>query len=113
MIKPLLFLIHGVFNTFSGTKKLTFWEISIGANFICFPRNDEKFDFWPWKWGVDLYTSKYGSSKYCPRLQVDASKFNKKKTWKHDSWKNNKKGKCFAMIRNESQVLELTPVEKG
>ena len=21
-----------------------------------FSRNNEKFDFWPWKWGVDLYT---------------------------------------------------------
>ena len=35
---------------------LTFWEISIGVNFIWFPRNDERFDFWPWKLGVDLYT---------------------------------------------------------
>ena len=45
MIKILLFSIHGLFNTFSGRKKLTFWEISIGVNFICFPRNAEKFDF--------------------------------------------------------------------
>ena len=37
-------------------KRLKFWEISISVNFICFPQNDEKFDFWPWKWGVDLYT---------------------------------------------------------
>ena len=36
MMKPLLFSIHGVFNTFSGRKKLTFSEISIGVNFICF-----------------------------------------------------------------------------
>ena len=56
MIKPLLFLIHGVFDIIIRKKKLTFWEISVGVNFICFPRNDEKFDFWPWKWGVDLYT---------------------------------------------------------
>ena len=41
-------------------KRLTFWEISKGLNFTCLTRNDEKSDFWPWKWGVDLYTSKYG-----------------------------------------------------
>ena len=25
------------------------------CEFHLFPRNAEKFDFWPWKWGVDLY----------------------------------------------------------
>ena len=55
MIKPLLFLIHRVFNTFSGRTDWRFGKFS-SMNFICFPRNDEKFDFWPWKWGVDLYS---------------------------------------------------------
>ena len=45
MIKPLLFVIHCVFNTFSGSKRLTFWEISIGVNFISLTRHDEKSDF--------------------------------------------------------------------
>ena len=38
-------------------KILTFWEISICQNSTSLIRNDEKSDFWPWKWGVDLYTS--------------------------------------------------------
>ena len=38
-------------------KRLTFWEISIGVNFISLTSNDAKPDFWPWKWEVDLYTS--------------------------------------------------------
>ena len=46
-IKPLLFLIHHVFNTLSGRKKLMFWEISISVHFMLFFRNDKKFDFWP------------------------------------------------------------------
>ena len=41
MIKPLLLLIPRVLRK----KRLTFWEISIGVNFISLPRNDEKFDF--------------------------------------------------------------------
>ena len=45
-------------------KRLTFRGTSIGVNFICFPRNDEKFKL---EMGgrliheVDLYTSKYGT----------------------------------------------------
>ena len=39
---------------------LTFWKISVGLNFTSLTRNDEKSAFWPWKWGVDLYMSKYG-----------------------------------------------------
>ena len=38
-------------------KRLTFWEISIGLNFISLTINDEKSVFWLGKWGVDLYTS--------------------------------------------------------
>ena len=53
MIKPLLFSIQfstaflnsWCFQYILRKKKLTFWEISIGVNFICFPGNDEKFDF--------------------------------------------------------------------
>ena len=47
MIKTLLFLIHGVFNTVSGRKENQEEniDISIGVNLISFPRNDEKFDF--------------------------------------------------------------------
>ena len=38
-------------------KRLTFKEISIRLNFTSLNRNYEKSDFWPWKLGVDLYTS--------------------------------------------------------
>ena len=56
MIKPLLFLIHRVFNTFSERKDWPFGKFLLVWISFVFPQNDEKFDFWPWKWGVDLYT---------------------------------------------------------
>ena len=37
--------------------RLTFWKISIGLNFTSLTRNDEKSDLWPWKLGVNSYTS--------------------------------------------------------
>ena len=52
MVKPLLFLIQYIL----WKKRFTFWEISIDINFISLTRHDEKSYFWPWKWGVDLYT---------------------------------------------------------
>ena len=42
-------------------KRSNIWERSIGLNFSL-TRNDEKSDFWPWKWGVDVYTDKYVKS---------------------------------------------------
>ena len=48
----LIFLNSPCFQYILGNKRLT-----------SLTRNDEKSDFWPWKWGVDLYTSKYGSLK--------------------------------------------------
>ena len=45
MIKPLLSFNSRCFQYILRKKKLTFWEISIGVNFICFLRNYEKFDF--------------------------------------------------------------------
>ena len=35
------FLIHCVFNTLPGKKRLTFWEISIGLNFTSLTRNEK------------------------------------------------------------------------
>jgi len=74
MIKPPLFSIHGVFNTFSGRKKLMIWETSFGVNFIFFPEMMRNLIFDLENGGstytrgrliheVDLYTSKYGNHK--------------------------------------------------
>ena len=55
MIKPLmLVLIHGVFNTLSERKNWRFRKFLLVWISFVFPEI-EKF-FWPWKWGVDLYT---------------------------------------------------------
>ena len=50
-----------------GNSRLTFWEISICLNFTSLTRNDEKSNFWPWKWGwlvhkFNLYTNKNGKA---------------------------------------------------
>ena len=55
MIKPLLFLIHRVFNTFSGKKRLTFWEIFNWCEFHLFSLKRWEIRFLTLKTGVDLY----------------------------------------------------------
>ena len=56
MIKPLLFLIHRVFNTFSGRKDWPFGKFLLMWISFVFSKMMRNPFFWPWKWGVDLYT---------------------------------------------------------
>ena len=52
---PQFFFNSPCFQYILRNKRSNIWELSIGLNFSL-TRNDEKSDFWCWKWGVDLYT---------------------------------------------------------